>query len=250
MVQNEAILRAKTGRKRAKPSNVKKRRKYERFGEQIRYFTREEWQLFIDSIDCQDHKLMMFLFYETGCRVGEFVQIKLKHLDFLNGSIFFPAENTKTRHQRTSYIPKGLLNDIIMYLRFQNRMAKRSFQISNSEDYLFRPHDRKGERYTPNRLRQVFQCYVKKAGLDREYGEDSQGRKLHKFTIHSLRHTHCMHYIHLFRLPIPIVQRQVGHTTLDSTMAYCRPTDEFVGETYRNARMNSESELAVKHFDK
>jgi integrase len=102
MVQKKAMMGVKRGRKRAKPSNVKKRRKYERFGEQIRYFTREEWQLFIDSIDCQDHKLMMFLLYETGCRVGEFLQIKLKQLDFLNGSIFFPAKNTKTKHQRTS----------------------------------------------------------------------------------------------------------------------------------------------------
>ncbi|OVE80054.1 hypothetical protein BVY01_01000 [bacterium I07] len=179
---------------------------------------------------------MMLLIYETGCRVGEFTQIRLKHLDFLNNSVFFPASNTKTRQQRTSHIAQGLMNDIVIYLRSQNRMAKRSYKIQNREDFLFRPHHAKGISYTPNRIRQIFQFYVEKAGLSREYGVDNQGRKLQKFTIHSLRHTHCMHYIHIYKLPIPIVQRQVGHTTLDATMTYCRPSDEFVGASYEEAR--------------
>ena len=99
--------------------------------------------------------------------------------------------------------------------------------------------------YTPNRIRQIFQSYVKKAGLDWEYGTDSKSRRLHKFTIHSLRHTHCMHYIHIYKLPIPIVQRQVGHTTLDATMTYCRPTDEFVGKFYNKARAKQITERSI-----
>lgn len=57
---------------------------------------------------------MMLLIYETGCRVSEFVQIPLKHLDFLNSYVFFPAANTKTKHQCTSHIPRGLMNYIAM----------------------------------------------------------------------------------------------------------------------------------------
>jgi integrase len=239
MTSNHAKIRGKQAKKRSNSSNVKKSKKYERFGDHIRYFTMDEWKLFISNIDNHEHKLVMLLIYETGCRVGEFVQIKLKHFDFLNSSILFPAENTKTKHQRTSFIPKGLLNDIIIFLRSQNRMAKRSQNISKSEDYLFRPQNKKNKNYTPNRIRQIFQQYVIKAGLHREYGEDQMGRKLHKFTIHTLRHSHCMHYIHIYKLPVPIVQKQVGHTTLDATMTYCRPTDEFVGQSYQEARINS-----------
>ena len=241
MTKNHTKSSLNQASNRAIPSNVKKSRKYERFGEQIRYFTLSEWKLFIDTIDNQKHKLMMLLIYETGCRVGEFVQIQLKHLDFLNSAVFFPAENTKTKRQRTSHIPKGIMNDIIIYLRSQNRMAKRTLQISKSEDYLFRS-SRKNTKYTSNRIRQIFQQYVKRAGLDREYASDSKGRKLHKFTIHSLRHTHCIHYIHIYKLPIPIIQRQVGQTTLDATMTYCRPSDEFVGEEYEKARNNTSKE--------
>ena len=141
------------------------------------------------------------------------------------------------------------MNDIVIYLRTQSRMPKRTYQVFNSEDFLFRSHNKKGHKYTPNRIRQIFQKYVHKAGLVREYGTDSRGRKLHKFTIHSLRHTHCMHYIHIYKLPVPIVQRQVGHTTLDATMTYCRPSDEFVGESYRKARAISKADKAVSGYD-
>ena len=249
MAKNYAQISQKVARKRANSSNVKQSRKYERFGEHVRYFTNDEWRLFTDAIDSQDHKLMMLLIYETGCRVGEFVQIQLKHLDFLNRSVFFPAANTKTKHQRTSYIPRGLMNDIVIYLRAQSRMPKRTYQVFNSEDFLFRSHDKKGHSYTPNRIRQIFQKYVHKAGLEREYGTDIRGRKLHKFTIHTLRHTHCMHYIHIYKLPVPIVQRQVGHTTLDATMTYCRPSDEFVGQSYRKARAISKTDKTVSGYD-
>ena len=89
---------------------------------------------------------------------------------------------------------------------------------------------------------------MRKAGLNREYGKDSKSRKLHKFTVHSLRHSHCMHYIHIYKLPVPIVQRQVGHTTLDATMTYCRPTDEFVGQSYQEVRTNPEAKPVVSQY--
>lgn len=215
-----------------KTSNVKRSRKYERFGENIRYFTVEEWRAFLDAVDDYKHKLMMRLIYESGCRVGEFVRIQLKYLDFGRSCVLFPAANTKTRQRRTSHVPKGLMNEIQSLLRSQGRMKKRDNAIKAPETYLFSP-DRKGRKaYTENRIRQIFRQYVKKAGLDREYGADVRGRRLHKFTIHSLRHSHIMHYIHVHKLPVPIVQKQVGHKTLQATSVYCRPSDEMVAEAY------------------
>jgi hypothetical protein len=68
---------------------------YERFGEVIRYLTIEELKLFFDSIDNYHHKLMFEIIYELGCRVGEFVKIQVKHVNFSRSAIFFPAQNTK-----------------------------------------------------------------------------------------------------------------------------------------------------------
>lgn len=216
-----------------------KRRRYERFGETIRYLTIEEMQQFFDAIEDYRHKLMMRVIYELGCRVGEFVRIQLKHLTFSRSTVYFPAENTKTRKRRVSHLPPGLMNEIKSMLRRDGRMAQRSIRIHRPDDFLFHPGRIGRKRYTENRVRQIFARYIRLAGLDREYARDRRGRALHELTIHSLRHSHIMHYVHVFKLPLPIVQRQVGHTTLSATSVYLRPSDEHVGSAYELARRHS-----------
>ena len=92
---------------KAKSSNVNFSQKYERFGEIIRYLTLDELHQFFDNIDNYYHKLMFQVIYELGCRVGEFVRIQVKHLNFSRSTVYFPTENTKTKHPKTSYLPKG-----------------------------------------------------------------------------------------------------------------------------------------------
>lgn len=232
MGETHRFFRAKRGLKRPHSSNVKSTPKYERFGETIRYMTLEELRRFFDSIEDYGHKLMLRMVYELGCRVAEFVRIQLKHLDFGRSMVLFPAENTKTGWRRTSYLPRGLMNEIVSLLRQQGRMNKRDLQLRQTDSYLFRPPGRRGEHYTENRLRQIFRRYADRAGLSQEYGQDSKGRTLHRLTIHSLRHTHVMLGIHHYQLPLPIVQRQVGHRSLHSTSVYLNPSDEAVAQAY------------------
>ncbi|HED00735.1 MAG TPA: site-specific integrase [Proteobacteria bacterium] len=222
----------------AKNANVKQYSKYGQNGGNYRSMNIVEWQTFLGVIDDFKHKLIMRLLYESGCRVGELVRIQLKHLDFINSSIFFPAENTKTNQSRTSHIPVDLMNDIKTCLRQERRMAKRSGKIFREEDFLVLSNDYRTPHASENRIRQIFRKYIRLAGLDREVGHDILGRRLCKFTVHSLRHTHCMHYIHIHKLPIPIVQRQVGHKTLKATMVYCQPNDEMVRQAYGEVRVS------------
>jgi len=236
MARKGAIWAQNPRQNRPKRSNVKSSRRYERFGETIRYLTLEEWQRFLDTIEDYRHKLMMRMIYELGCRVGEFVRIQLKHLDFSRSSVFFPAENTKTGHKRTSHLPRGLMNELKSLLRAEGRMLRRSDKLKKPEEFLFHPPARPLEPYSENRIRQIFLAYAQKAGLDREYGTDTQGRRLHRLTVHSLRHSHIMHYIHVHKLPLPIVQKQVGHRTLKATSVYLNPSDEAVAEAYESVQ--------------
>ena len=235
MEENESFPGARPRESGAKASNVKHSRKYERFGETIRYLTLDEWQKLLDCVEDYRHKLMFRVIYHLGCRVGEFVRIQLKHLDFNRSTVFIPADNTKTGHKRTSHLPAGIMNEIKSMLRREGRMLKRTDHMADLEDFLFKRARRTGKRYSENRIRQIFQRYVMRAGFGREYGSDSQGRKLHAITIHSLRHSHIMHHIHTFKLPLPIVQKQVGHRTLRATSVYLNPSDEAVGDAYRAA---------------
>jgi integrase len=211
-------------------------KKYERFGEIIRHFTAEETNQLFDSIDNYTHKLMFEVIYELGCRVGEFVRIQVKHLNFNRSTVYFPAENTKTKHARISYLPKGLTNEIKSMLKQRGVIGKRGDRIKNSEAYLFHPGRRWNRHYTENRIRQIFQHYVNKAGLQQIYGKDSLGRNLKMFTVHSLRHSHIFSYIVDKKLPLPIVQKQVGHRSLKTTSVYLQPSTEKMAEAYNEVR--------------
>lgn len=236
MAENRHVSGQNEGPRRGDSSNVKSSPKYERFGETIRYLTLVELQQLFDSITDYRHKLMLRLIYELGCRVGEFVRIQLKHVNFTQGSITFPAANTKTRQFRISHAPQGLINEILSLLKQEGRAARRSGAILRPETYLFHPPGHPNWHYSENRIRQIFQRYVQKAGLDQEYGMDCRGRSLHRLTVHSMRHSHLSHYILHHKLPLPIVQKQVGHKTLRATSVYLRPSTEAVADAYRDAR--------------
>jgi integrase len=168
--------------------------------------------------------------------VGEFVRIQLKHLNFSRSTVLFPEQNTKTGHRRFSCLPPGLMNEVKSMLKGEGRMSKRQELVRNEEQYLFQPPGRANSHFSENRIRQIFLKYVRKAGPDREYGRDTKGRKLHQFTVHSLRHGHIMDYVHIHKVPLAVVQKQVGHRSLRSTSVYLNPSDELVAQAYSEAR--------------
>jgi len=220
---------------------------YERFGEIIRYLTADELQSFFDSIDNYRHKLMFEVIYELGCRVGEFVRIQVKHINFSRSTVFFPAENTKTKHARISYLPKGLTNEIKSMLKQKGFITKRDDKVRQTEAYLFHPGRRWNKPYTENRIRQIFQHYVIKAGLQQVYGKDSKGRNLRMFTVHSLRHSHLMTYVVDRKVPLPIVQKQVGHRSLKTTSVYLQPSTEKMAQAYGAAREKTNPGYQSEH---
>ncbi|MCL4216532.1 MAG: site-specific integrase [Candidatus Hydrogenedentes bacterium] len=224
------------GKKRRAATNVKKSAGYARFGQSIRYMTWNEWLRFLDSIDSYPHKLMFRMIYELGCRVGEFVRIQLGDVDFRRGRVFFPRENTKTGQWRTSHFSEGLGNELKSWLKANGRMGIRSEAVKRPREYLFSPRGDWRRRYSENRVRQVFRHYLEKAGMVRVYGRDACGRLLYELTVHSLRHSHVIHFIHIHKLPIAVVQKQVGHTSLKTTSVYLNPSEEAVSEAYRSVR--------------
>jgi integrase len=223
-------------------SSKSKTRKYLRFGDMVRYLTQQELRQFFDNIDNYRHKLMFKIIYESGCRVGEFVKIQIKHINFSRSTVFFPAENTKTGYPRSSYLPKGLTNEIKSMLRAKGLMNKTSLKIKKPQAYLFYPGKRPNKHYTENRIRQIFQYYMKKTGLQRIYGRDTKGRDLKMFTVHSLRHSHAQHNVVDRKIPLPIVQKQIGHSNLKTTSIYLKPSSEKIAQVYEQARMQSEKE--------
>ncbi len=125
------------------------------------------------------------------------------------------------------------MNELMSWLKQKGRISQRKSRVKNPKQFLFSSRRDARNRYSENRIRQLFRRYVLLADLDRVYGRDSQGRSLHELSIHSLRHSHIMHYIHIHKLPIAVVQKQVGHTSLKTTSVYLNPSEEAVSDAYR-----------------
>ena len=222
---------------------MKSRKKsYERFGGIIRYLTLEETQQFFDSIDNYKHKLIYQIIYELGCRVGEFVKIQIRHINFKRSTVYFPAENTKTKHARMSFLPRGLTNEIKSMLKQKGIISKRDEKILKPAAYLFHSGKKPNKHYTENRIRQIFQKYINKADLQQVYAQDVRGRNLKMFTVHSLRHSHILHGVVDHKIPLPIVQVQVGHRSLKTTSVYLKPSTEKIAQVYEEARLRSGTE--------
>jgi integrase len=217
-------------------SNVKSRPQYERFGETIRYLTVSELQRFFDCIEDYRHKLMFRMIYELGCRVGGVCPNSAQALGFWPKRGAISGTEYQNPPGPDFVSSRGLMNEIVSLLRSEGRMPRRGYMVRRPESYLFYPPGRLKGFYCENRLRQIFRRYAVEAGLDHEYGRDSQGRKLHRLSVHSLRHSHIMAYIHVHQLPLPIVQRQVGHKSLRSTSVYLNPSDEAVAEAYQRVQ--------------
>jgi integrase len=190
------------------------RRRAPQFGENLHYLTEENLQRFWDTIDDYGHKLMLRLIYELGCRVGEFVQIRLRHINFREKSIFFPAENTKTKERRTSYVPQGLMNELKDYLKREGMVTKRDETIKEPDAFLLPSTQNSTGHMTTRRWQHIFKEYIDKAGLQEVYGHDNKGRPLYKYTIHSLRHSHVRHYVQ--RVPLGNSRSRGGRRSQDT----------------------------------
>ena len=83
----------------------------------IKYLKKEEWQALKESIDNFRDKIIINLLYSSGVRVAELCLMKIEEIDFDNGFIRIPKENTKTKQSRTVRMGKETLSDLKALLR-------------------------------------------------------------------------------------------------------------------------------------
>jgi len=180
------------------------------FRDTIKYLEKGQWNSLKEVIDNTRDRLLIKLLYSSGCRVNEFSLMKIKDVEFEEGYIHIPAENTKTKESRTVRIGKELLNEMKGWLK-DNKKA--------GDDYLF--DSRQSERMTPRRIQQIVKKYAAIAKIE-----------CHP---HTLRHTHIVHALQE-GVPINAVQAQVGHKRLTTTEIYSKLAPKQVKEAYDKAK--------------
>ena len=177
-----------------------------------------EYMNLISTIEKEDNAylrlrnlLLLEILFDTGLRVSEAVNIKIKDIDFKNHSIKVLGKGSK---ERIVYFGDYASNYLEEYLSLRECIK------SSDDEYLFwnknyQKLTRRGAEYLINNI-------AKKALLKQ------------KITPHTLRHTFATEMLNN-GCDIRSVQELLGHKSLSTTGIYTHVTNEVVREEYLKA---------------
>ncbi len=158
-------------------------------------------------------RLILELFYNTGMRLAELINIKEVDFDTYNSTIKVLGKRNK---ERIIPVSSALGNQIKQYLALLN--AK--FSASEKDENLFL--NNKGKKPGPKFVYSIVNRYL------------SQVTTLEKKSPHVLRHTFATHMLNN-GADINAVKELLGHSSLAATQVYTHNTIEKLKSVYKQA---------------
>ena len=157
---------------------------------------------------------ILICLYDMGCRVGDLVTTKASDIDFKNGFIRIESSRTKTKHFRAVRVSQTTLEAI-------------QESIKPGQEWLF--PGRSSGHLSIKTVQRTLDRLAKEAGIQ----EVSPRKKLNgkRVTPHILRHRHIVSAL-MRGVPLPMIQKQVGHMRLSTTEVYATVAPVLVKEAY------------------
>lgn len=174
------------------------------------YLSYEELAKILNNIDTSTkvglrNRLLVELFYATGCRVSEMINIKVSDINKSNNSIRIMGKGKKMR--------------IVYYGEYAKDYLDKYLSIIDTE-YLF-THDN-GDKLNIHDVEYIISDLVKNLALKT------------RVTPHTLRHTFATHLLNN-GADIKTVQELLGHSSLNTTGIYTHVSSERIKEVYRKS---------------
>lgn len=153
-----------------------------------------------------DHGLLIKTLFQTGTRVSEFVNLRVKDF-FLDESMLLI---NKGKGGKSRYVP--ILPDLAQELR--THLGERA------TGYLFESN--RNLPYSARRVQQIVKETAEKAKIKK------------RVYPHLLRHSVATTLLER-GMPIEQIQKFLGHSKLETTQVYAESTTEMIKESYRKA---------------
>jgi site-specific recombinase XerD len=145
----------------------------------------------IGEIDNLKHKLIVELFYSSGLRLQELVDLKREDIDFDRNLIY--VRLGKGKKDRVTLLSEFIKKDLLRYY------SKYEF----GSKYLF--EGRSGGKYGKKSVQKILERFSKKVGI--------------RITPHMLRHSFATHLLEA-GTDIRYIQKLLGHSDLKTTEIY------------------------------
>ncbi len=201
----------------------------------INFWTQDEFNKFISVINNEVTKIIFYVFFYTGIRLGELLAIQLKDINLDDGYIKI---NKSARYEKGNYIiSKPKTEKSIRNVTLPN------FLLSKLKTFIYTFYyiDKSETVFltTPDRLYRDMKKYSKKANVK-------------KIRIHELRHSHASLLIEHGVQP-NIVQERLGHENIETTLntyAHLYPNKQysvaqFIDEIATGEDTNHNSEVKI-----
>ena len=172
------------------------------------YLNYNEMEELLESIDIStteglEKRLLIEMFYSTGCRVSEMINVKINDIDFTNKTIRIMGKGSKER--------------IVYFGDYASKYLENYLSKVKCDKYLFT--NKKGEKLTINEVEQIVKDIMKHISI-----------KTH-VTPHTLRHTFATHLLNN-GADIRTVQELLGHANLSTTGIYTHVSSDRLKDIY------------------
>ncbi len=186
-------------------NNVKNPKLEKKLPNYLNYTEMEELleSISIDSIEGLKERLLIELFYATGARVSEIINIKLKDIDFSHKTIRITGKGKKER--------------IVYYGEYAAKYLNLYLKEVDIQEYLFT--NSKGDALTVFEVEDIIKKIMKNLAI-----------KTH-VTPHTLRHTFATHLLNN-GADIRSVQELLGHANLSTTGIYTHVSTDRLKDVY------------------
>jgi integrase/recombinase XerD len=174
----------------------------------VERLSREEEKRLIQAAyrDKSEHGLLIKTLFQTGARVSEFINIRVRDFFFDETMILIH----KAKGGKSRYVP--ILPDLAQELR--THLGDRG------AGYLFESN--RDRPYSARRVQQIVKEIAEKAKIKK------------RVYPHLLRHSVATTLLER-GMPIEQIQKFLGHSKLETTQVYAESTTEMIKESYRKA---------------
>lgn len=138
---------------------------------------------------------------QSGLRVSELSNIKIKHLYLKKGESALYVAHSKADKHRVVHLPDKLRKHLRQHLVWK----KAAGESTKPDSYLF--ISERSDHMTPWAMQKVFKTWARAAGLD------------HRYSIHCARHTYGT-MLYRATKDLRLVQKQLGHSSSQITEIY------------------------------